>query len=237
MNKLLILFFLTIVSIDRANCQTATIKAPVTYPYIEDTAKSTFNRFTINGHSFGEKDTIIKVRINSNGFDSCVVLIAKDTLRFLTKFKAGEMYEIEQGCCCAAFTMKAKNNAGRGTVMYTNKTNRDQALVIAEANIDTVRKGKTHTTFASESMMCYFKPCSILVTETEYLSGKYEYQSDNRDYDKLSEEQAKYILAKTWFHFLHGEKIAVEYNKKTGAVRVKLTGYLTKSEEKKWRGF
>ena len=222
------------------NSQTATIKAPVTYPYIEDTVKSTFNRFTINGHSFGEKDTIVKVRINANGFDSCSVVIAKDTLRFITKFRAGEMYEIEQGCCCAAFTMKAKNNAGRGIVMYTNKTNRNLALVIAEANIDTVRKSKTHTTFASESMMCYYKPCSILITETEYLSEKYNGCIECKDYETLlaeAEEQEKYILATTWFHFLHGEKIAVEYNEKTGATTIKLTGYLTKSEEKKWRGF
>ncbi len=237
MRKLLILVLLPIVFMYRVNGQTATIKAPVTWPYIEDTAKSTFNRFTINGHSFGEKDTTIKVRINPNGFDSCAVIIAKDTVRFVTKFRAGEMYEIEQGCCCAAFTMKAKNNAARGTVEYTNKTNRDLGLVIAEANIDTVRKRKTHTTYASESMMCYYKPCSILITETEYLSGKYDYQADNRDYDKLSQEQEKFILAKTWFHFLHGEKIKVEYNEKTGAAPIKLTGYLTKSEEKKWRGF
>jgi hypothetical protein len=236
MNKLIMLAFFTIGSL-LGYSQTATIKAPVTYPYIEDTAKTTFNRFTINGHSFGEKDTVIKIRINPKGFDSCEAVIARDTLRFVTKFKSGELYEIEQGCCCAAFTLRAKNNAARGTVMFKNTTGRDLAVVVAEANIDTVKKSRTHTTFASESAMCLFKPCSILITETEYLSSKYDYQSDNRDYDKLWEEQAKYILASTWFNFLHGEKIEVIYDEKTKTAKPTLTGYLTEGEHRKWRGF
>jgi hypothetical protein len=235
MNKLIMLAIFTL-GLLQGSAQTATIKAPVTYPYIEDTA-TTFNRISINGHSFGEKDTVITIRINTKGFDCCEAIIAKDTLRFVTKFRAGELYEIEQGCCCAAFTLKAKKDANRGIVTFKNVTKRNVGLIVAEANTDTVKAGKTHTTFASESAMCYFKPCSISIAETEYLSSKYDYANDNRDYDKLWAEQAKYMLATTWFHFLHGEKITVEYHEETRTTIIKLSGYLTESEHKRWRGF
>lgn len=235
MNKLIISVLLTIVSILNGYCQMATIQAEVTRPYAHDTAN--YIRFTINGHSFGERDTIIGVRINPNGFDSCEAVIAHDTLHFLTKFKPGGLYEIKQGCCCAAFTLQARKDPKRGMVIYRNVTKRKVVLVIAEANADTVKAGKTHMTFAHGSAMCLFKPCSILLTETAYLSDKYNYGIENRDYDKLWQEQAKYILAKTWFHFLHGEKIEVEYVEKTRSVKLKLTGYLTEDEHKKEMGF
>ncbi|MCU0440068.1 MAG: hypothetical protein MUC49_19445 [Raineya sp.] len=189
-------------------------------------------KFEINNQKFGEKDSVIKLQINKYGLDKCKAIIAHDTLNFLTKFIENELYEIEQGCCCAAFIFKAHKNPRRGTITFRNRTKADLGLIIAEANIDTVKAKTNKTTFASESAMCYFKPCSILITKTEYMSPKYDYNSDNRDYETLWKEQEKLILASTWFHFLHGEKIEVFYSSKHHKLKIKLKGYLQKHEYK-----
>jgi hypothetical protein len=81
--------------------------------------------------------------------------------------------------------------------------------------------------------MCFYKPCNILLTETEYLSEIYDYNSDDRDYEKLWKEQKKYIIASTRFHFLHGEKIEIFYNSKNESLEMKQNGYLSESEYKK----
>jgi hypothetical protein len=104
------------------------------------------------------------------------------------------------------------------------------ALVISEANIDTVKVNTTQTTFSYESAMCLFKPCSILITEIEYLSDKYNYTNDKRNYDSLQREQTQYILTKNWFHFLHGEKVEITFNNKTKVARISVVGYMTKKE-------
>lgn len=210
----------------------ATIHARVVISDREDS--TSLVRFTINGQSFGERDTTIKIKVNQSGFDVCEAVGKHSSQKFLTKFKAGESYEIEQGCCCAKFLLMAKKHPRRGTVFFKNATNRDLGLVVAEANIDTVKAGKAGTLFSRESAMCLFKPCSVLLTETAYLSDEYNYHTDKRDYKKLWEEQAQYILGKTWFHFLHGEKIEIEYLEASKSVRIKLLGYLTKSEFKEW---
>ena len=211
--------------------QNAILKFQKVFP--NEKEKVNFIKFLINEHQFGEKDTIINIKINKNGFDNCYAIINEDTLKFKTRFKENENYEIKQGCCCGAFTFEAQNNPKRGTVKFHNITNRNLGLIVAEANIEKVKVGKTQKIYASESAMCFFKPCSILLTETEYLSEKYEYNNDERDYDKLWKEQKKFIIASTWFHFLHGEKIEIIYNKKTKTLDLKQNGYLTEKEFKK----
>jgi hypothetical protein len=232
MNKIVIILFLAIVPGFKGISQTATIHARVVISDREDSTSLT--RFTINGQSFGERDTTIKIKVNQSGFDVCEAVGKHSSQKFLTRFKAGESYVIEQGCCCANFLLMAKKQPRRGTVFFKNVTNRDLGLVVAEANIDTVKAGKADTLFSLESAMCLFKPCGILLTETAYLSDEYNYHSDNRNYKKLWEEQAQYILGETWFHFLHGEKIEIEYLEASKSVRIKLLGYLTKSEYKEW---
>lgn len=208
--------------------QKAIINFQKVFPNLKETEN--YIKFEINGQNFGEKDSIINIPINKLEFDNCKAIINKDTLNFVTKFRESETYVIKQGCCCAAFILEAQKNPKRGTVLFKNKTKRELGLIIAEANIDTVQIGKKKTIFASESAMCYFKPCSILITETEYFSSKYDYHYGIKDYEKLQKEQAKYILSSTWFHFLHGEKIEIFYDSTIHKLNIKLNGYLTEKE-------
>ena len=210
--------------------QTAIINVNKVFPNIKEEIK--FIKFEINGQKFGEKDSIIKIQINKFGLDKCTAIIEKDTLNFFTKFKENETYIIEQGCCCAAFILEAKNNPNRGIVKFKNKTNRTLGIIIADSNVVEIKKGKTEEVFASESAMCTFKPCSILLTEKKYLDEKYEY-NDEKDYQKLQKEQKKFLIASTYFHFLHGEKVEIFYNVKTKKLETKLNGYLTEVEYKK----
>lgn len=211
--------------------QTAVIVVKKVFPNLEE--NNNYIKFIFNEQSFGEKDTIITIKINKNRFDNCLAIIDKDTLNFKTKLKENEIYEIKQGCCCSAFTLEAKNNPKRGTVKFKNKTNKDLNLIVAEANIEIINIGETQNIYASESVMCLFKPCSILLTETEYLNEKYNYKSDKRDYEEFWKEQKEYEIGLIWFHFLHGEKIEIFYNKKTKKLEIKLNGYLSEKEFKK----
>jgi hypothetical protein len=229
MRRILTFTILLIYSINFG--QTATLKVQKVYPNVKE--KGNYIKFVINEHSFGEKDTIINIKINKVGFDNCYAIINNDTLKFKTKFKENETYEIEQGCCCAAFTLEAQNNPKRGIVKFKNRTNRNLGLIVAESNEEKVKVGKTQNIYASESAMCFYKPCNILLTETEYLSEIYDYNSDDRDYEKLWKEQKKYIIASTRFHFLHGEKIEIFYNSKNESLEMKQNGYLSESEYKK----
>lgn len=234
MYKLPIIFLLTICSALIVKGQTVTIKAQVVFRDAKDT--SNYIRFKMNNQSFGERDTLIKIYCNTKGFDTCEAIIANDTMRFLTKFKMGVSYKIKQGCCCVAFTLEPKKNPRRGTVTFNNTTKRDLGLVIAEANFDTVKANRTQTIFSHESAMCRFKPCSILITETPYFSEVYDFNSDKRNYDSLWKEQAQFILSKSWFHFLHGEKIALVYNDKTKDSKIRLIGYMSDKEyEAVWK--
>lgn len=183
-------------------------------------------RFTFNNTSFDASDTTIKSIHLNKGLDNGIAIIGKDTLRFFTRFKPNEAYMIQPGCCCAAFTLTAVNNPGRGIVSFKNPLKRGLVLVVAEANSDTVDARRTRSIFAHESVMCTFKPCSIQVTELAYLDEKYNFETDKRNYDSLWSEQAKLVLGTTWFHFLHGEKVAVSYSEKTGKLKLELIGYV-----------
>ena len=228
MRSILTFIFLSLYSINFG--QTPIITAQKVFPNIKENTK--FIKFIFNGQSFGEKDTTFKLKINRNEFDDCVAIIDNDTLHFKTKFKENEIYGIRQGFCCAAFTLKAKNNPKRGTVKFKNETDKDVALIVAEANFEKVNTGATQNIYAAESAMCLFKPCSILLTETEYLNEKYHFKNDARDYTKLWKEREKYEIGLIWFHFLHGEKIELFYNEKTKKLDLKLNGYLTEEEFK-----
>lgn len=230
MKKILFTLILITVCFSNLKSQTVTIHHKVVHPSYRDTIS--YIKFKINNQYFGEKDTIINIDINKTGFDLFEVVRYSDTLRFPAKFKAGETYEINQGCCCSVFNIRPVHNAKRGTVTLKNKTNRNLALIVAEANRDTVRAKKTLNLFSHESAMCFFKPCSILITETEYLSEKYHYTNDDRNYDSLWKEQEQYILAFDWYLFLHGEKIELDYNDKTKKFDIKIIGYLTDEEYK-----
>jgi hypothetical protein len=226
MRKILTLIFLIFYSINYG--QTALIKVQKVFPNLKES--SNYIKFAFNEQSFGDKDTIINIKINKNGFDNCYAIINKDTLKFKTKFKENETYEIKQGCCCSVFTLEAQNNPRRGIVKFNNRTTKNLGLIVAEANIEEIKKGNTVKIYASESAMCLFKPCSILLTETEYLSKKYNFLSDDRDYEKLRKEQDKFVIGLTYFHFLHGEKIEIFYNSKTKKIEIKLNGYLSEKE-------
>lgn len=226
MRRTLTFVFLLFFSINFG--QTAVINVQKVFPNLNE--NTNYIKFIFNEQSFGEKDTIINIKINKKSFDNCCAIINSDTLKFKTKFKENETYTISQGCCCAAFILEAQNNPNRGTVKFKNRTNRNLGLVVAEANIEKIDAGKTQHIYASESAMCLFKPCPILLTEIDYLAEKYDYKLDKKDYDKLWEEQKKHEIASLWFHFLHGEKIEILYNEKTKKLDLNLIGYLTKKE-------
>ena len=192
--------------------------------------------FEFNGLSFSGRDKgDHKIKLN-DGFDEGVAIIGVDTLHFKLKFKPGQSYTIRPGCCCATFTLTADLSPNRGTIQVNNRTKRDLTLVIAEANWDTIRANSTNKpVFAFESAMCLFKPASILITELEYGNKKYQYKAGAEvDYKKTLAERNKFILSKSWFHFLHGEKIEITFDEKASKVSYRLNGYLEPEEVEKY---
>jgi len=186
--------------------------------------------FDFNGTKFWGKDTLTKsIKLNDN-FDKCTAIIGNDTLNFLTKFQNGQEYVLRSGCCCAAFTLEARQNANRGTVTFKNNTVRDLGIVVCDHNSDTIKIDSTKTIFANESAMCLFKPCQIQIVETNYFSDEYAYKNDNRNYFKLWLEQESYVLNQLLFLFLHGEKIEVVFDEKTKNINLKIIGRLTQLE-------
>lgn len=229
-NYLLLALTLTILSV-----QGQTLRFNYAAPHEDIRGWDKF-RININGVTYSPTDTLPKpIKTDKKGFDQCYVAMEGDTLRFQAKFRKGENYEISPGCCCALFNLYPLNDEGRGTVTLLNKTRRDLSLIVAEANIDTVAAGKKITLFASESAMCYFKPCSILITETTYNDSKYDYQP-GKENEALDTEQTKLIKNVQWFHFLHSEKLNIDYDDATGKSTLSIDGYLTKEEYESFFG-
>jgi hypothetical protein len=230
----LVLLFLTLSLTSVGYSQTAHIKVErIFYPNSYEKFDSI--DFIINGTSFSGKDTAKHTFKLSLGLDQCSAIIDGDTLKFLAKFQNNKTYVVRPGCCCAAFTLEPTDNSRRGTVTFKNNTKRDLGLIVAEANIDTISKEAVKEMFSHESAMCLFKPCSIMLVETEYLNDKYNYGNDNLDYDSLWKEQANFVLSLGYFHFLHGEKIEIVYSEATKSMQFQLNGYLTDEEYKRWR--
>ena len=186
--------------------------------------------FEINGTKFWGKDTLAKTININDHFDKCTAIIENDTLNFFAKFQTGQEYVLRPGCCCAAFTLQAKQNSSRGTVTFKNNYDREIGIVICEHNSDTVKIDSIRTIYADESAMCLFRPCKIQIVETNYFSDEFEYKNDNRSYFKLWLEKEGYILNQVWFHFLHGEKIEVHVDVKSKEIELKIIGQLTKDE-------
>ena len=229
MKKITILLLLTLWT--TSYCLGQTAKVRIVRQFFENSFEEFDSiQFQLNGVKILATDkSVQKINLNKT-LDSCIAIIGSDTIHFLTRFRPDNEYIIRPGCCCAAFTLEPIINPRRGTVTFKNTTKRDLGLVIAEANIDTVEANTSKTTFSSESAMCLFKPCNILITETGYFSDSYNYDNDQKNYDSLWKEQAQYILAETWFHFLHGEKIELYYSDKTRDISIRLTGYMTDKE-------
>lgn len=186
--------------------------------------------FDLNGTKFYGKDTLEKTIKLKDNFDKCTAIIGNDTLNFLTKFQNRQEYVLRPGCCCAAFTLQAKQNANRGAVTFKNKSKKALGIVVCEHNSDTIKVDSTKTIYANESAMCLYKPCLIQIVETNYFSDEFNYKNDKRDYDKLWKEQEKFIVNQVWFHFLHGEKIEISFNKKSQNINLKIIGHLSKDE-------
>lgn len=127
--------------------------------------------FDFNGTKFWASDTTLKTIQLQKNFDNCTAIIGKDTLIFLTKFKSEQEYIIRPGCCCTAFTLEPKNNSRRGTITYKNKTTRNLCLSVCGHNSDIVEHNKQKTIYGSESAMCLFKPCQIVVAEIDFLTA------------------------------------------------------------------
>jgi hypothetical protein len=214
-----------------------TAKVTVERLFLDDSSQN-FDSifFDFNGTRFFGSDTIPKtIQLNRN-LDSCVAVIGTDTLTFFTKFKEGEEYLIRPGCCCAAFTLEALKNPNRGTITFKNTTKKELGMVVCEHNLDTIKAGRTKTTYAHESAMCLFKPCHIQVVETDYFSDKYDYKNDDRSYFLLWIERETFILSQEWFHFLHGEKVEVDIDSNSKKLELKITGYLTENElNERWK--
>ncbi len=175
--------------------------------------------FEFNGTRFCANDTIPKTINLNKDFDNCTVIIGSDTLVFLTKFKENQEYTIRPGCCCAAFTLEAEHTPRRGTISYKNDTDRSINLSVCEHESDIIEPSERKSFYASESAMCLFKPCQIIVAEADFTDLPYD-----------SELYLKSILSVQWFHFLHGEKIEIVYNDVQRKISVVLVGYLTDVE-------
>lgn len=213
--------------------QTATIKFMPGIGEEPDGYRTEFS-MAINGKTLKVTDSLPqKILLNKKGFDKCIAIIGKDTLHFLAKFRKDEKYIVQPGCCCAFFILMPENNPMRGTISFTNTTKENLLLIAAEANIEEVTPVETKTEFTHESAMCMFKPCSIMIAKTEYDDPKYDYGGDGKDYDSLWAEQSTYIVDRTWFHYMHGEKITAELGT-TGMITLVHDGYLTEAEHQKF---
>lgn len=228
--KQLIIFLITAGFYINGTAQTAEIRID---GKLEDNSFRGFEsiRFQFNDTYLSATDTVTKTIRLQKGLDDCTAIIGPDTLRFYTRFLAGNKYVIRPGCCCAAFTLEPEHDPRRGTVTFKNHTKKDFGIVVAGSTFNTLPAGKMQTLFAHESAMCTFKPCSILITETFYMTD----ESDPTNLSlKAKNKQKQYILSESWFQFLHGEQVEVIYTGKKGSGIPVVTGYLSEEDHKKW---
>jgi hypothetical protein len=194
--------------------------------------------FDFNGTKFWGKDTFpIKIKLNDN-FDKCTYIIGNDTFNFLTKFQSGQKYVLEPGSLNVPFKMLVQAKATiHGTVTFKNNSDKDLGITVCNCdlydnNSDTVKSGSQKTIFSKRSINqdCFVMPCRIQIVETPYLSQRYSFRDDEKDYRRLWKEQEKYLLNQVWFQFLHGEKLEIAYDTESNQIELEIMGLLTDSE-------
>lgn len=178
------------------------------FDYLDDRHQSKVRfealSFSINGKIYHPDHKVHQIVINAKGFDEIIYsehgkFIDKT---FLTRFKKDEIYIIQYNTCTNSYVLFAKNNPGRGEVKFVNKS---QTPIVGEIGylIHEKVEVNSESTFqdALESAMCYYKVCALKIYQASF------------DYEKeyTLEALEQLLLGEMYFHFLHKEKIIVEY--------------------------
>lgn len=163
--------------------------------------------FSINGQALSPDKKTHKITLKEDGFDEFRYgehgkLIEKT---FFTKFRENEIYIIRFDICTNAYVLFAEKKPARGEVKFINKSKNEIVGEIAHFQFDRInKKSESEFIFAMESANCYFKVCPIKI-----------YSSDYNDEDDFSDEELeKMLLGEIYFHFLHAEKLIVEFSQK-----------------------
>lgn len=224
-----IVLVLLVFPIGDLSAQIARIKCERTFRG-DDYEKFDSIQFYFNNVYISPFDTVFKVVPLKGKLDNCKAIIGRDTLDFFASFVSNCDYVIKPGCCCTAFTIEALQKPKRGTIVFNNKTEKDIGLIVCEHNSQVVKPKQTANIFASESAMCLFKPCTILLADSTYFSDEFEYKNDDRNYFQLWAKRKQLVIAELNFLFLHGEKMELEFDAKRKKATLKLLGYLTGNE-------
>ena len=228
--RLTIFILSLLLSVLKVEAQTATIKN-LGYTNQEQYPGFDAIQFNINGVSFLGKDTATYHIPLKKGLDQGFAIYNADTLFFQAKFRDGESYDLSAGCCCASFNLQPENDGSRGNVIFKNKSQKPLGLIAGEGNAEIVPVRKTREIHAFESVMCLFKPCHILLTDSAYFSENFEYDAKRPDIDSLVLAQKQLVLAKGNFLFLHGERIKAYLEGDYTQLRFRIVGYLKKDQE------
>lgn len=220
--KILLISILASLSLTESFGQTATIQVVRQF---YDNSFQNFDsiKFHFDSINFSSTDTTVKTLPLDNNLTHGIAILGEDSINFLIKFRPNVEYHILPGCCCATFTIEPKTNPRLGTLTFKNDTDKELILSVCDNSYDTVKVNKEIIVNASESAMCMFRSCRIVV-------------SDNTLIKKKVEENVNNILTERYFHYLHGEKIQIIYNKKRKEYQIRLKGYLSDKEyEDKWK--
>ncbi len=161
--------------------------------------------FSINGKIYSPDNEIHEIEINTKDFDE--IIFGENgkfmDFIFLTKFKKGNTYIIQYNICTNTYVLFAENDRGRGDVKFVNKSKQPIIGEIGYLIQDTIKeRSESEFHFAVESANCYFKVCPIKI----YKSGS------NVEFNYSDEELNNITLAEVYYHFLHKEKIVVEFS-------------------------
>lgn len=166
--------------------------------------------FELNGQIIAAADSSVHPLAVLDGLNTCKAMLPQDTLVFLANFKYGQTYFLKPGCCCAIFTLEAKYQPSRGTVSVKNTTSETLILTVCEHNADTLAPGEESTLYASESAMCLFKPCHIILASPAYFDPKFEADVNGQLSGALKAERSKYLYSELNFQFLQAENLWLE---------------------------
>lgn len=151
--------------------------------------------FNINGIEIQPDTEIHEIEINKNGLDTIVFSFNKNTEKRISyaKFQKNSTYIIEINPC-SQYTLFPEKNPKIGRVKLRSKSkNKKLAFVFCTEYVflNKIDINKYYSCYASG--MCKYSSKEIKITKNE--SEKHKNLSIN-------------------FHFLHGENILVNYNKK-----------------------